>query len=360
MTGGAPARNVKEAMMKDISALTAAQLLAIPLDQPERLFSPNLDSAHREYRKLASMWHPRVLGDDGSVSTHVNALYDLAVKRLNDGTWQTPGEVTWTATDGRKWKLRFRKKKVFELGTMYIGDEHVAYELTRDNDDLYDAAKARMRSFKYANDKMRSEVERYLPKIRDEIETADVRVMVIKKTPDLFTLADVVEQQGGRLDSKHVAWVISSLLNLSCYLKYAGIVHNDISPDTYFVSPEHHSGALLGGWWYSRKDGERLVALPARTMQDIDPDVLRSKTASHAVDSELVKLTGREALGSPLGSVLLKEKAAPPAILSWLNMIGTNNVFDEYKQWYEKVLKSSFGKRKFVELKVSADDIYTP
>lgn len=348
--------------MIDITALTAAQVLSIPLTEPERLFSGDADKAKGEYRKLSMHWHPDRNGDaDASkVCSHVNTLYDEATRKLAAGTWQVPGLFTFKATSGKEYGLRYKSRRPFELGTMYVAEKLACYVIDRENEDLYREAKRRLTSFKFYDKKMEAEVRRYLPKITEEQVTADSFVMLVEKTPDVFCLADVLAASDGKLDPKHVAWIISSLMNIACYFKYAGIVHNDISTETVFVSPEHHSVMLLGGWWYSRPVGQKLMALSARTVNDCDPALLKKPLAEHALDLELVKLTAREALGHASSSVLLRSKAAPPAMLTWLQTVGTDKVFEEYKLWQEKVLKEAFGPRKFVELKLTADDVYKP
>ena len=341
----------------NITTLTAAQILAISILEPERLFSRDEDDAKLEWRKLSRAWHPDMNPTaDPAVLSHINALYDEALRKVTAGSWKVPGLFSFKTTKGKEFGLRYKKHRPFELGDVYIAEKLVAYAVHRDNEDLYREAKRRLTSLAFHDKKMEDEVRRYLPKISDEQVTKDQLIMVVEKTPDVFCLADVLNAAGSKLDPKHVAWVISALLNIKCYLKYANITHNDISLETVFISPEHHSVMLLGGWWYSRPRGEKLLALPARTMNDYDPS--GKPKARHELDMDLIKLTGRELLGDATGSALLREKLTPPMMLSWLRSPGSDNVFDEYKLWYNKILKESFGARRFIKLELTAKEIY--
>ena len=344
--------------MIDITALTAAQVLSIPLSEPERLFTGNVDKAKEEWRQLTGFWHPDRNNDAeaNDVCMHVNTLYDLAVSKLANDSWKIPGIFEFKTTNGLQFKLRYKKHRKFELGDVYIAEKLVAYVVDKANEDFYREAKRRLSSFKFANAKMKDEVLRYLPVISKEEVTQDSFIMLIEKTPDVFCLADVLQAAGGKLDPKHIAWITSSLLNIACYFKYAGITHNDISTETVFVSPKHHSVMLLGGWWYSRPVDQKLIGLPARTVNVCDPALV--SVAEHALDIELIKLTGREALGDASGSALLREKVVPAPMLTWLRTFGTDKVFEEYKLWHDKVLKESFGPRKFIKLDISADEVY--
>jgi hypothetical protein len=58
-----------------------------------------------------------------------------------------------------------------------------------------------------------------------------------------------------------------------------------------------------------------------------------------------------------LGSSLLKSSDIPKPILAWLRGIDTGNAVKRYDDWF-KVLKSAFGKRKFIEMKIDSNKIY--
>ena len=136
--------------------------------------------------------------------------------------------------------------------------------------------------------------------------------------PDAVLLEDLLDHFGGAIDARHVGWIVNRLHNLACYFDYAGIVHHDIGPRTFFVSPRFHSGLLLGGWWYARLQGESIRALPDRTLRIAPPDVIRSRRADKRVDLELIRQTGRELLGAARGMGANGDGKIPPAMARWI------------------------------------------
>jgi hypothetical protein len=206
---------------------------------------------------------------------------------------------------------------------------------------------------------MRAEVARYLPEPVSAFKTSGTAVLVVKKSAKHVLLRDLLEHEGGTLAAEHVAWVISSLLNLACYLQHAGLTHNAISLDTYFVAPAEHSGALLGGWWYAAAHGARLTALPAPSLRLLPPDMLATKRADHRLDLDLIRSVGRALLGDESGASMGRASGAPAPLRHWLRLASSGDAVQEYDHWQRRVLIESFGARRFVSLHVSADAIYS-
>lgn len=344
--------------MKDVSKLTAVDILA--LKTPEQLFTGDEDVAKIEYRNLSKIWHPdrNKAANATEVFTHFKLLYEQAEVKFKAGTWETPGLHIFSDIRGKKFQIKYRRRHTFELGEMFVGDYSVTYFIDKSSKDLYENAVRTIKGFKFANDKMKAEVAKYLPEIHSENETADHMVLVVKKQPDMLLLRDVLDHLGGKIDPKHVAWILSTIYNLSCYLKYAGLTHNAISPDTYFISPPNHSGLLLGGWWYAAPANQKLVAVPARTVLYAPRNLTNTKVADPKIDSELIRAVGRELLGDVNGSKLPADPNIPNALLNWLRTPGTGDAWKEYESWAKTVLKDSFGERRFVELKIQPSDVY--
>lgn len=339
--------------------LSANALLAIPPTEPERMFSGDPETARQEFRALASIWHPdRCPRPEATeVFQHLGRLYDAALGKLRDGIWQTPGRLWLRATDGTEFRVRYHREREFELGRLFVGDEIVTTLVNRAHADLFQSALAAIGRLPCADAEMAAEVGRYLPEIVRCFETGASPVLVVRKTPDLLLLRDVLDRCGGRMDARHVAWVLSALLDLACYLDYAGIAHNAISAETYYISPRAHSGALLGGWWYAVRQGEPLRAAPALTVQYAPCDAISRRRGDHRTDLELIRALGRELLGDITGVRLARDKAAPPPMIDWLRLPAGACALDDYQAW-QQVLPDSFGERRFVELNLTRQDLY--
>lgn len=343
--------------MTDV-ALTEAQILGIPVDRPERLFTGVADVAKQQWRVLRSKWHPDTNRVNPAVMAHINALYDKAQALMQSGEWRGSGQLTIEEPKGRTFAFSYLKAEPFELGRSYIGSSTLAYFITSDYADLVRVAQDQMERFSFPDTAMRVEHGKHLPKLQHVIPVKDGYYLIIQKNPAYLRLSDVLEHFGGRIEERHVAWILSTLYNLSCYLKLSGLVHHDISPRNYFINPKDHDGALLGGWWYARREGERLIALPPRTVAYGPATLMTDKLAVSVTNSELIKATGRELLGDIIGTRLHSLKY-PKALIAWLRGPAHIPAFEEYGTWVRKVLTDSYGARKFVELKLESQDIYT-
>jgi len=346
-------------MSSTVISFTADQIIGFK--NPEKLFTGDPYTAEKEYKALKIYWHPDRSKDPKAtdVFQHLSELYNEALKRLKEGVWQMEGELLLRGKKEIKpYKIVYQKQHTFELGEFYIGENHVTYLIKPEFKDLYDNAIRIIKGFKYANKKMEGEMSKYLPQILYAFDTASNHVLILKKTPDLILLRDLNEHVKGKLDPRHIAWIMSSLYNLSCYLEYAGVTNNATSLDTYFVSPEFHSGLLLGGWWYAAKSDEKLIAVPDNTLKWIPPSVLDQREGDIRIDLELIRAIGRELLvGDATKIYLVRKCGAPEALINWVTDVNLGSALKEYQIWQD-VLTTSWGKRKFIKLEVTPKEVY--
>lgn len=331
----------------------------LKITEPEELF-PSSDAAEcqKMFRAFALEWHPDKHLDDKEdarqaqeVFSHINSLYDQVLEKIIRGTWSRPFFFEAPLRTGKKFSFSFKRKFPFELGMTYIGEDHVTYVVEAKNETFvrnYESATGR---FTYGSDRMRAEVERYLPNPTFERLADGRHIVAVPKTPDLLRLRDVLSFYKGMIDAKHVAWIGSSLHNLCCYFSYAGIVHNDISLDTYFISPQYHSGALLGGWWYAVPKGGKLSQVPRRTFDLLPSEVRIEKKATVKIDLELTRAIGRELLDHPLST-------SPKPLQNWFKSISSEEPVEEYRKWKE-TLEESFGVRRFTKMDVTSEEVYS-
>jgi hypothetical protein len=341
----------------------ADQLLAIPPEAPERLFTGKHEEAEHEYRRLAARWHPDRCRDPraNAVLAHVHAIYAEARSRLAAGTWEEPGLKRFAAKDGRRFEVRYLKRHELEIGELYLGRSNLTCALPLAHADLAAQACRKLAVMRYGNEAMRRQIAPALPATHPlaRFTTVDAEVIVWSKPDDMLLLRDVLIHAGGKIDARHVAWIISGALNLACYLQYAGLTHNGISPDTWCISPARHAGMLAGGWWYACAVGHQLTALPARAVEYGPYDLTRNRKADARTDLELIRAMGRELLGDISGASLARERAAPQAMIDWLRLPASNDAAAEYRIWQQQILKDSFGARRFVEMNLTHSDIYS-
>jgi len=357
-------------------SLSASEILAIPLKEPERLYPKDLAEIKKLKNALSQKWHPDKNHDPkaGGVFQHVLELAKSANKKIEDGVWQTPGKLELHSKDGKEYVLRYLKKHDFELGEFYIAGTKTAFVIRGAYKDLYDNGVRTIEGVKFANDKMHKGLSGYIPKIFKKIETkSGDHVLIVERDPNAILLKDYFNHASGVVKPEHVAWMMSRLHNFTSYLEWAGLTHNGLAMDTCFITPKDHdfvrskpgdislkdhSLLVMGGWWYAARKGTGLIGLPNRAVNYAPREALASGMADPRIDSTMIRVIGRELLGDVTGVRLQNNKNVPRAMADWLALPGSDSAVKDFKTWREKILKDSFGKPKFVELNVHPNDVY--
>lgn len=333
----------------------------LKMEEPGELFSDNIKTIKDEYVELAKIYHPdrnknSELAND--VMAKIGEYYTKCLEMIDSGIYIKPGSIKLKSKDGKLYEVKYRISHSFELGTIYVGNTVVLYLINNEYKNLFENLSGIEKRFTFADEKMKSEFERYLPRVIGKFETLDSRFgIVVKKTPDMLTLKDVLNYYDGKMPVRHVAWIISSLMNLVCYINYTGMSHNSISLDTYFISPKLHSGSLLGGWWYSVPLGDKMLGVTEKTYSIMPPQVKSKKNGDILTDLESIRLIGRELLGDRNGTRLLESSDVPDPMVSWLRSVASGKASEEYSKWSD-ILYQSFGKRKFVKMEFDEDKLY--
>lgn len=337
--------------------MNAAKILAIPDDEPERLFGDQAQLV-AVYHALVKQWHPDLSSDPlaADVTSKLSKLYAQAKRKSADGTWQEPGVRVLRPRDGKTLKLRYRARSKFELGEVLIGSSHVTYVIPHEHEDLVIAGLRAIGTIRFPTPEFKTALEQFFPKTLKVLELADRGGWSISlaKDPDDVLISDLMDLMGGRIPAEHVAWMVSSMLNLLSYLGEVNkMTVNGLTPSTVFVNPQRHSASFLGGWWYAASTGSGITALPPETYR-LAPNKLRiHKKASPELDLACVKHIARVALGDPSGGSLRTRGDVRKEVAEFLLTPAGRSAVVEYKSWYEVL-----GKRKFVPLRVTGNDVY--
>lgn len=348
--------------MKNIENLTEEDILKIKLEKPESIFMADSEASLKSiYRKMSALWHPDKHitdnRDTAKVFVHIKSLYESALKKLEDGTLGKGLSIKFKTKTGKEYLFKYQKERDFELGKYYITNEYVAWCFFPEYKKNAQEGLDRIKKLKFADDKMRKEFSKYIPKVSEILETENYFIVVVKKETGFINLRDVFEHYG-KMEPKHMAWVISTMYNLACFLKYNGIMHGGLTLENYFINPENHEGYALGGWWYSKQLGEKLEMLSEIAVDVAPVSLINTKKAQEGLDLEMIKLAGRIMLGDSTGVYLNKNPSLPKRLVSWLRDASMGNSFKDYEIWMNDVLKQSFGVRRFIKMELTANDIY--
>ncbi|MDW9478685.1 hypothetical protein GOB57_08205 [Sinorhizobium meliloti] len=341
--------------------MDAAEILSISEGEALSLFPGSKSSIKKRFRELAQAWHPDVNRHPKAlqVFAHISRLHDVATGR------SAPAKTTARRSPAKSWKLAaggeiaVRPKAIHRgpLGDVIVTSGTVAYETVTGFEDVAEAEARAVQSFKFGSDAMKKANENFLPRLKRRLDAVGLTVNVYHRPADTVLLTDLARHLGGRIPPTHVAWIVSSLENMACYLNWLGVTHGAIAPENVLVSPAMHSIVLVGGWGYSTPFGQRPKALPERTLSLVPRLAVRGKAADPKVDLTLIRATAQELLGTSGGGGLALMKDVPDALRMWLSLPPRENAIEDYQSW-EKCLVESFGPRKFVKLEVNPADVY--
>jgi len=339
---------------------TAKEILQ--MEKPGELFTNNADIIRKEYLQLSKKWHPDYNGNSGEsneVMTKINQLYDSALGLIKNNSWESKNIIQFYCTTKEKYEFKYLISYSFELGQYYIGHDHVIYIFDRKHREFYDQYLKIIKNFKYANDTMKSEFLKCLPYFIKNFETSDGSLgVVVRKTPDCLLLKDILAYYKGNIPDRHVAWIMGSLYNIACFIDYNGLTHNGISLDNYYISPLYHNGQLLGGWWYSTNQEQNMMGVSKEIYDILPPKVRNDRVSNITTDLESIRFIGKQLLGEKNGCKVKYNKDLPKSFIDWLLAGSSNSAYEEYSKW-NTVLTNSYGKRKFIEMNLSFEDLYS-
>lgn len=348
--------------MKNATTLTAADWIALSPEKAAVLFTGSRSEVHTLYRRLVKQWHPDRNRDPQAHAVFV--LIQLAYKKALAlaGDPPTPHPLTFsiTDTDGRVFQFRGGFGEPFILGLEAWGQRHLAYRVEAAHKDLFESFLRRVRSLPFANGDMEKQMAPLLPHLAGAPWGDGGGMVVISKDPKMLRLQDVhnhYRAQGQTVPPEHVAWVVSGLLNLACYLSFSKIAHQAIDLRNVWIQPETHSVHLLGGWFFSQPFGETLSVLPTSSATSVSRRYLEGKVAGPEADLSLVLALARELLGDRSGQRLLGNPLVPQPMSRMLLSPPGKEAIPLYSQWKE-TLKASFGRPRFVPMSLTSSTLY--
>lgn len=316
------------------------------------LFPYGEDKVKAKYKELAREWHPdrNRNPDSPEVFTKITELYRRALQLLEDGQWEKTDFVLIGKTDGKKIALNYENSFTFELGTCYAAKTKVVYVLGSDKEKYYQNAVRRIKGLGYKDKKMKADLSRFLPEIYQTFRTNKGEYgIVLNKPEEAYPLKMVYESFGRQIEHRHVAWIMSRLCNLACYLKCSGLVHNGINMNNCFIAPKTHSVLLPGGWWYATKEGESMVGTTKDIFGVMPVSAKSAKKSSPLTDLEAIKLLGRQLLGETNCRKLSLDDTIPKPFVRFLTGGSGSDAYEEFSKW-DKALMDSYGERKFIPM----------
>ena len=300
-----------------------------------------------EFRVLAKRFHPDISKDDPKIFTHISFLYETAINALEKGL---PWESSTYIINGKRYTFGKQATHPFELGTICIDEDSITYIFDPTHKEFFENILNSLKQLIYNDDKMKQEFSRYVP----GAITYDSLVFSVPKNKDTLFLPDVFKYFNHKIDPRHVCWMISRLLSITCFLGHIGQVHNGITLNNLLIDPNHHSVLLLGGWWYSVPNGAKLKGCSEEVFNLMSIHTKADKLARRATDIESVKAIGRKLLtaGHPNPLHIKKDSTIPAPISDFLLSGYSGSPKREFEKWGD-ALTAAFGPRKWVDLTIT-------
>lgn len=303
------------------------------------------------YKELCKQFHPDSCGDPRATDAFatLQIFYKEASAVVGTGVWEGSRYVEIKTTTGKTLQINYLYHAIFELGDCYVCNRNIIYIFDFSKKKYYNNYIKQIKNISFADKDMEKMFKPLFPEVVSEYDTPNEKhVIVLKKTEDVYPLRCVIENfYKGNIPDTHLAWMMSRLMNIGCYLKYNGQVHNGINIDNCFVSLNFHTILLPGGWWYATKEGEPMIGTTAEIYNIMPPKVKADKVSSSITDIESIKAFGRKYLAS----------TAPDAFKAFTVSGTGEDSMKEMEKW-DSALIDSFGKRRFIKIDATAKEVY--
>ena len=338
-----------------LEAMTATEILAIT--NHIQVFTPDATETTAKWRRLRMFWHPDRNQKDpkaGDAFARLQKLYDDAMKQIGAGIWGSSNIITF---EGKNKNFSFsyhRSDEIPGFGIQYTGKNNVCYLISKGNEDLVKQWGENL--IRLA--KVRADIkERYpaqftaKPIVESLVDGTLVRV---PKPNGFINLQHILNKRD--IDAKHVTWMITRLMSMSCLMFITDTINLDICPRSVFINPITHEVYISDGWQYGTGFNKQALAAPKRTLK-VSPSLRLTKIPTESTLTGQIKLLAKECFRDPIGIKLGMRKDIPKQLATWLVTPSTRTCIEEYEHW-EKVKVDAFGKPTFLKYDIKESDIY--
>jgi len=313
-------------------------------------FSKSEIAIKNKYREYAKLIHPDVckLPNAEAAFQKLNELYSAALEAIQNGTWkkknclQINNEV-----------IEYKNESHFELGMRYSGSNKLVFIFDPDKSIWCNRFIASRPSLANDPDKMKKIYSCRMPRFIKRVlvsNGASQEAIILAKEPSEYPFDLFLKTYENQLDGRDIAWMISRMIDLCCFLYTHDIVHNGITIDSLYIDPEQHSMHLYGGWQYAVPIGGKMTGTTKEIYNLMSSVSKTTKEATPTTDIESVKLIAR--------MLCKKAKDIPIDILKWADSGSSDDPIKEYRNWNDTLTKA-YGTRQFKIFHADAVQIYS-
>ncbi len=242
----------------------------------------------------------------------------------------------------------------FELGNCYVGKNHIVVTVNPLHAyKVYDMILF-LKRIQYEDDKMECMFSSTIPKImKNFMLDYGFRCYVIYKPEGCYPLKAVLDYFDQEIDGKHVAWIITRLLNYAYFMNYQGLVTNSISINNCYICPKNHTVQVYCPWHLVPND--TTVRSTSKDIYNIMDEEAKTGKPKIKTDIDSIKLLGRIICGYENTGIT----SLPEPMFKFLTSETENNPdLEEILKIWDKAKRDSYGEPKFTEMDVNPNEIY--
>ena len=244
----------------------------------------------------------------------------------------------------------------FELGARYVMDNKIVYMLDSGKEPYwthYMATVTGKRVKCESNPDIKKLYIPLMPEIISSYATEDSGryALIIRKKSNEYPLDLFLKAYKDKLGGRDIAWIISRMIDLCCFMRCAGIpmVLNGFSERNLFINPDLHSIHIYGGWWYARPLDQKMIGTSKDVYSCMSPKTKTDKLADSATDIECVRSIARSIKDGKLD--------IPKSMRDWINAGSSYNPIEEKSRW-DLALERAYGPKKFTKFEYDPNKIY--
>lgn len=301
-----------------------------------------------DYRNYARAIHPDIcsLPDSKQAFEKLNKLHEEALNCIQDGTWFESNILRIPHMS----PIHYLNDIFTEFGARYITDSKVIWMFDPDKIKHKKNFLLMKSKIRFANQKMLDIYKRKIPITWQYDSSGNGRELFVEKYPNEYPMDLFLSAYADQLTGRDIAWMVSRMCDLLCFLEYNKIVLNGFDPENLFINPTAHSIAIYGGWQYAAIAGEKMIGTTKHIYNLMPTSVRTSGLASHETDIECVRDIVRGMISKAKGDI-------PKPIQDWVEFGSVSEPVKEYSRWI-KALDKAYGPRKFVKFEVDPNKIY--
>lgn len=331
--------------------------------RPEDIFTMDLKVISEEKEAYLEAFKPKEYRKvkDFVITKRVQLLYSQAIAELEGSSQSKDCRVVCIKSiTGKDYKIHYMNHSSFRLGEMYLTKEYVIYIVKCEYKKYYENYIEKTKHYSKPDKKVWEVVQYMVPNVVENFECADGNFAIfIKKPCDMYSLREILEYFDGKLKPEYVASILTRMYYFTCYIGLVEMNHNALTVDNLFFAPgrEVEEGesytvqdmrivGVFGGWFFTTYLEEKMQGVPKEVYAIMPDECKKRGYSSFEVDELAIKSLAKELLGTELENT-------PEPFLNWVNSNKiARDAYEEFCNW-RKVIKSSFGAVRFVNMDVS-------